>query len=174
GVARGGGGEALGEVTAPADGVVLDIAKRSVGSVLREAEPLITLVPSNATLIAEIKVNSGDVGYTKPGDAVIVKVDAFPYQRHGLLEGRLRSVSEESFTPGSQEGVAPPSGRAANSAFHRGEVDLTKTTLEHVPEDAHLIPGRTLPAEIKVGSRSILSFFLYPITRGLDQSMREP
>lgn len=165
------------EVVAPADGVVLDVAKRSVGSVLREAEPLVTLVPSNAALIADIKVNSGDVGYTKPGDEVVIKVDAFPYQRHGLLAGRLRSVSEESLTPNSQsgqEGVAPPPGRAANNAFHRAQVELTKTALEHVPDGAHLIPGMTLTAEIKVGSRSILSFFLYPITRGLDQSMREP
>jgi HlyD family secretion protein len=164
------------EIVAPEDGVVLDIAKRSVGSVLREAEPLVSLVPSRAKLIAEIKINSADVGYLKTGEETVIKVDAFPYQRHGLMEGRLRSISEESFLAGEQSdqnGTLPPA-RAPNTAFHRGQVELTKTKLAHMPDGARLIPGMTLTAEIKVGSRSILSYFLYPITRGFDEIIREP
>lgn len=84
-------------IKAPEDGVVLHVAQRSVGSVLREAEPLVSIVPTNAVLIADVRISSGDVGYTKAGDEVKVKVDAFPYQRHGLLIGRLISVSEELF-----------------------------------------------------------------------------
>jgi HlyD family secretion protein len=75
------------QIRAPEDGVVIDIAKRSVGSVLREAETLITLAPSDMPLIAEVALASADVGYAKPGDTVIVKVDTFPYMRHGTLKG---------------------------------------------------------------------------------------
>jgi len=64
--------------------------------VLQEAEPLLTLVPTGTSLIAEVMINSADVGYTKLGDEVAVKVDAFPYQRHGLLTGKLRAVGEDS------------------------------------------------------------------------------
>src|SRR5262249_57687395 len=73
---------ALVVLTAPADGIVLEVAKRSVGSVLQEAEPLVTLVPTSAALIAEVMINSADVGYTKLGDEVAIKVDSFPYPRH--------------------------------------------------------------------------------------------
>jgi HlyD family secretion protein len=163
------------DVIAPEDAVVLDIAKRSVGSVLREAEPLVSLVPSRAKLIAEIKINSADVGYLKTGEDTVIKIDAFPYQRHGLVEGHLRSVSEESVLIGDQGGVnGVPTARAPNVAFHRGQVELTRMTLAHMPDGARLIPGMTLTAEIKVGSRSILSYFLYPITRGFDEIIREP
>jgi hemolysin D len=161
-------------LSAPQDGVVLDVAKRSVGSVLREAEPFITIVPANAKLIGEIMINSSDVGYTKMGDETVIKVDAFPYQRHGLMSGRLESVSEESIQSGaaSQENSLVPTGRSG--AFHRGIIEMTDTNLESLPEGARLFPGMTLTAEIKVGSRSVMSYFLNPITRGLSESIREP
>jgi len=161
------------EVTAPEDAIVLDIAKRSVGSVLREAEPLITLVPARAALIAEVKIASADVGYTKTGEDVVIKVDAFPYQRHGLLHGRLRSVSEQSFQAQTEEAAAQQK-HPSNNAFHRGQIELTKLKLDNLPDGAHLIPGMTVTADIKVGSRSVLSYFIYPITRGFDEVIREP
>jgi HlyD family secretion protein len=165
-------------VTAPQDGVVLDVANRSVGSIMREAEPLITLVQSNAALVGEIMINSSDIGYTHPGDEVVVKVDAFPYQIHGTLKGKLVSVSEESFgsatpDPETQTGLSSIA-RTKSGAFHRGLVQLTSTTLDSLPAGSRLIPGMTMAAEIKVGSRSIISYFLYPLTRGLSESIREP
>jgi HlyD family secretion protein len=51
---------------------------------------------------------------------------------------------------------------------------MTNTKLESLPEGARLIPGMTLQAEIKVGSRSVLSYFLNPLTKGLSESIREP
>jgi hemolysin D len=164
------------QLIAPEDGVVLEVAKRPAGSVLREAEPLITLIPSNATLIAEIMIGSSDVGYTKSANPVTVKVDAFPYQRHGMVQGRLASVSEASFSSqgsdGEQQGQVQR--RPSFGAFHRARVELVNTHLDRMPEGARLIPGMTVSADIKVGSRSVLSYFLNPVTRGLDESMREP
>jgi hemolysin D len=161
-------------LTAPQDGIVLDVAKRSVGSVLREAEPFITIVPTNATMIAEVMINSSDVGYTKAGDEAVIKIDAFPYQKHGLMAGQLTSVSEESFQAGQQarENELMPTGRSG--AFHRGILKVTSDQLDNLPAGARLFPGMTLTAEVKVGSRSVMSYFLNPITRGLSESIREP
>jgi hemolysin D len=91
-------------VTAPEDGVVLELAARSVGSVLREADAFITVLPLNAPLIAEVMVGSHDVGYVRAGDAVVINVDAFPYQRHGLLRGTLRSIGQASVSGERQAG----------------------------------------------------------------------
>lgn len=165
-------------VTAPADGVVLDVAKRSVGSIIREAEPLITIVPSDVPLVADIVINSSDVGHIHGGDDVVVKVDAFPYQLHGMLQGRLLYVSEESYlmneAGGEAQGAA--SGRAGNGGggVHRGRIEITGGELQNLPEGSHLIPGMTVSAEIKVGSRNVLAFFLNPLTRGFSESLREP
>ncbi len=161
-------------VTAPEDGVVLDVAMRSVGSVVREAEPLITIIPAHTPLIAEIMVASGDVGYSKSGEEVLVKVDAFPYHRHGYLKGKLLYISEESFSNGGSLEQPAVSTRSSSGAFHRGVVELEDLALENLPDGARLIPGMTVIAEVKVGSRSVLSYFLTPITRGFSESIREP
>jgi HlyD family secretion protein len=150
-------------VTAPEDGVVLDVAPRSGGSVLREAEPLVTITPSHAALIAEVMIGSRDVGYVQPGADAVVKIDAFPYQRHGVLKGHVLSVGEESFPLGG-----------GGEAVHRGRIALVDTRLERMPADSRLFPGLTLTAEVKVGSRSALSFLFAPITRAFQESLREP
>ena len=156
---------------APQDGIVLEVAKRSDGSVLHEGEPLITLIPLDMPLIAEVMIESAEVGYPKPGDPVEVKVDAFPYPRHGMLEGRLRSIGEDSF---SSQTSTPGAVQSAGGVYHRSQVALTSTHLRDLPEGTHLIPGMTVTAEIKVGSRTVLSYFLYPLRQVLSNSLREP
>jgi HlyD family secretion protein len=166
---------ALVVVRAAEAGVVLDVARLSPGSVLREAEPLLRMIPGSATLIAEVTIPSADVGDLTPGSAVEVKVDAFPYQRHGLIKGRLLSVGEESFPaggPAGSEGSAPAPGGVG--AFHRARVALLSLHLHGLPPGALLFPGMTLTAEIKVGTRSAMSYFISPLTRGFDESLREP
>lgn len=153
-------------VTAPEDGVVLEVAQRSAGSVLREAEPLLTITPSHGVLIAEITIGSRDVGYLVPGMPAEIKIDAFPYQRHGVLKARLLSIGEESFQAGT--------GAINPDALHRARLELEATTLQNIPPGAHVYPGMTLTAEIRIGARSALSYFLTPITRGLQESLREP
>ncbi|MDR3440801.1 HlyD family type I secretion periplasmic adaptor subunit [Telmatospirillum sp.] len=162
-------------VTAPEDGVVLDVAKRSVGSILNAAEPLVTIIPANAPLVADIEINSADVGFTNPGEEVVLKIDAFPYQQHGFLHGRLLFVSEESFTiKNATQDNSSFGGRSSSNAAHHGRIELLGTDLEHMPKGARLIPGMTLAAEVKVGARSVMSFFLYPVLRGFSESLREP
>lgn len=166
-------------VVAPENGVVLEVAKRSVGSVLQGGEALITLVPSDVAMIADVAISSADIGFIKPGDDAIVKVDAFPFQKHGWLEGKLRSISQDSGTSqvkSSQDSVAAALGRTStpDGAFHRAQVTIKDLNLRKVPEGVQLIAGMTVSAEIKVGARSVIGFFLYPLTRGLTESMREP
>jgi hemolysin D len=167
-------------MTAPEDGIVLDVARRSVGSVINGTEPLITMIQTNASMVAEVMIGSADIGYAKLGDDVVIKVDAFPWQRHGLLTGRLLSLSEESFPVGgagvgaSGSGMPAPSRGGGGGAVHRSLVQLVDIKLEGMPKGARLIPGMTVSAEIQVGTRSVLSFFLNPLTKGLSESMREP
>jgi HlyD family secretion protein len=150
-------------IVAPADGTVLEVARRSAGSILREAEPLVTLVPAGAPLIAEVALRSADVGHARPGDAAVVKVDAFPWQRHGALQGRLRAIAQDS--RGEDGAPAAPA-----AALHRAQVVLDAPMLAGgVP-----MPGMTVTAEIHVGSRSLLGTLLQPLIRGARESLREP
>lgn len=166
-------------LTAPVDAVVLEVAKRSVGSVVREAEPLVTLVPADVPLEVEAEIPSRDIGLVRVGDFVRVKLDAFPFQRHGTLPGEIRTISADAFTHDPAQGAgaqaANPDGpRPTAGAVFRTRIRLADTRLEAVPDGTRLSPGMVASAEIRVGTRSVLSYFLYPVIRVLDESIREP
>jgi HlyD family secretion protein len=162
-------------IIAPEDGMVIELASRSVGSVVRDAEPLVVMVPSSAPLICEVEVSSSEVGEVSVGDSVLVKVDAFPFQRFGGVWGTIRSISHESFPVGASGEMDSLSSKKAISrgGMHRVVVDLSDTRAELMPQDRHLFPGMTARGEVHVGQRRLINYILYPLMRGLKESFRE-
>ena len=156
---------ALVDLMAPADAVVLEVAQRSIGSVLREAEPLFTLVPLDVPIEAEVSVDARDIGLVRSG-------------RAGAPQARRLSVPEARHARGHRadgdRGFLRRQGEWRRRRFYRARVTLTSTALRGAPESYRLIPGMTVAAEIKSGERTVLSYFLYPLMRGLDESIREP
>ena len=63
---------------------------------------------------------------------------------------------------------------APDTSFYKARVSLRKTELNNVPDTFRLIPGMPLNAEIKVGSRRVIAYFMRPFLRGVGESMREP
>ena len=160
---------ALIELRAPIDATVLELNKRSVGSVAKEAEPIVTLVPQGVPLQAEIQIPADEIGFVRKNDAVRIKIDAFPFQRHGTVDGTLTAIGEDSFVA---DGGAR--GRPMTRAYYPARVSDLQSRLTKVPADARLAPGMTLTAEIKVTERSVLSYFVYPLVKAFDEGIREP
>ncbi len=159
-------------LTAPADSVVLDLAQRSVGSVVREAEPIVTLVPINVPLEAEVSINTRDIGRVAVGKEARVKLDAYPFQKYGTASGEVRTISQDTFLTGQQQDPATPSQPTA--PFFKARILLGDTRLNASDVPVRLLPGMTVSTEINVGSRTVISYFLYPLLRGLDSAIREP
>ncbi|WP_326538927.1 HlyD family type I secretion periplasmic adaptor subunit [Pseudorhodoferax sp.] len=154
-------------LVAPQDAVVLEIAKLSPGSVVREAETFFTLVPLNVRLEAEVQVEASDVGYIRRGDKAHVKLATFPFQRHGTLDSQVRTISEDAFQ-------RDPNARSGTDAYYLARLALQDTVLKNMSDSARLLPGMTLDAEIVVGRRSVMSYLAWPLTKGLDEAIREP
>ncbi|MCI4677059.1 HlyD family type I secretion periplasmic adaptor subunit [Rhodoblastus acidophilus] len=154
---------------APADATVLQIADRTVGSVAREAETLFVLVPRDATLQAEVNVQGRDIGQVSVGQSARIKFEAFPFQKYGTAAGEVRVISEDAFSPDPKA----ETGRRDAAPYYRVLIDLKDTRLRAPEGRAPLLPGMAVTAEMKVGRRSVISYFLYPLMRGLDESIRE-
>jgi HlyD family secretion protein len=152
---------------APQDAVVLEIAKLSPGSVVQAAETFFTLVPLNTVLEAEVEIDSADVGYIKLGHPVRVKLDAFPFQRHGTLDATVRTISQDAFKRN-------PGAPGAADAYYLSRLTLEVGGLKNMMESSRLLPGMTLNAEVVVGERSIMSYLAWPVTKGLNEAVREP
>ncbi|WP_371767942.1 HlyD family type I secretion periplasmic adaptor subunit [Massilia sp.] len=155
-------------LTAPADAMVQDIAKLSQGSVAQAAEKMFTLVPLGTALDAEVQIDSLDVGHVKPGDVAHIKLDAFPFQKHGTLDARVRTLSEDAFKRDTAN------AESGTDAYYVSRIDLGGGKLKNMDPHARLLPGMTLTAEIVVGKRTVLSYLLWPLTKGLDEAIREP
>ncbi|MBF0461958.1 MAG: HlyD family type I secretion periplasmic adaptor subunit [Magnetococcales bacterium] len=153
------------QLRAPVAAVVLEIAPRTTGSIIRQAEMLLTLVAVDMPLQAEVNIPARDIGYLRQGDRARIKLDAIPFQRHGTLEGAVLTISEDIF----EEEIG---GR--KQPVYRVRLSVEQKNLREIPQDFRLIPGMSAIAEIKVGSRSLLSYFFYPILRTLDSGLREP
>ena len=154
-------------LTAPIDSVVLEIAKLSPGSIVKEAETFFTLVPLNVVMEAEVRIDSADIGYIKLGDPVRIKVDAFPFQKHGMLDGTVRTISQDAFRREAGD-------RLASDAYYMSRITLASPELRNMGESGRLLPGMTLSAEVVVGQRSLMSYLAWPLTKGLSEAIREP
>ncbi len=156
----------LTELTAPVDGVVQQVADRSEGSVLKEAETLVTIVPDGADLYVEANVPSRDVSYLAVGDTVRVKLESYPFQRFGTVTGVLTVISPDSMPLGE--------GEEKSKLVYRAQVRLDENAGTLAARGISLKPGLVASAEIKTGTRSIASYILNPVLRLTDESMREP
>ena len=123
---------------------MLDIGNASPGSVVDSQQvnkPLFTLVPINGPLEAEVDVNTSDVGFIRVGDHVEIKVDAFPFMRHGTAKGTVTTISEGSFT--TDDNSAEP-----RTPFFKVRVRIDATPLRNVPDNFRLIPGMLVTGDV--------------------------
>lgn len=161
-------------LTAPVDGVVLNIAKVSVHSVLNQGQPLIYLAPLKSPVQAELHISPREIGFIRVGDHVTVKLDAFNYVEHGTAEGEVSAISDGSFTTDDAGAVSEPTSGQQIEPYYKVMVKFTDTALRNVPAGFRLMPGMTLSGDIHVGKRSLFMYMMRGLVRGLDESMREP
>lgn len=157
---------ALTELKSPCDAMVHEIAAYQEGSAVREAEAVITLVPLGVDIEAMVNVDPRDIGWLRVGNSAKVKLGAYPFQRYGTLDGKLRTISEDTFS--EQQGAL-----GEDHSFYRVQLVLSGRLLPRAG-DYRLVPGMQVTAEIKVGRRRIIEYLTDPLIRALDESFKEP
>ena len=158
------------ELRAPCEAIVHEIASFPVGSAVREAEALITLVPIDCEIELEAEIPAKDIGRVTVGDSVRVKLNAFPFQKHGTLSGTLRTVSEDTF---QKDNVRQENEKISAGAYYRARIPLSGK-LRNIHSNFRLIPGMEAQAEIKVGTRKVIEYIIHPLVKSLDEAIREP
>lgn len=166
-------------LVAPEDAVVLKIPDLSQGGVAAEAEPLFSLIPLNAPTEVDVSVDAKDRGFIKVGDPVRIKLDAYHFMEHGIAEGVIKTISQDSFTEVATQDALTRSNynRASSesvSPYFDTRIKLTAVKLHNVPANTQLTAGMTLQADIVVGRRTILWYILGGALKSSSEGMREP
>ncbi|MCW2285761.1 HlyD family secretion protein [Rhodoblastus acidophilus] len=155
------------QITAAEDSIILTVAKLSVGSVLSAGADFITAMPVGVPVAAEVNVLTRDIGFVRVGDPATLKVDAFDFTHHGYAEGRVKWITEGAFTV--NEDTNQPT-----EPYYRVGIAIENYHFVKVPDNFRLMPGMTLVADIKVGSRSAGAYLMEGMLRGVSGAMREP
>jgi len=147
-------------IKAPIAGIIKGLTAQP-GSVISPAQGVLEIVPTRGEMVVQAKVSTKDIGHIRVGDPVHVKVMSFEFTRYGIVNGKVTEISASTFT--NEEGLP----------YYEAEISLEKNHVGDNPKVNHLKPGMTVQADIITGKKSVISYLLKPITRGLQSSFRE-
>lgn len=161
------------ELRAPQAGVVKDLATHTPGTVVSPGTILLTLVPEDEVLLAEVLVRNEDVGFVQPGQATRIKLVAYPFQKYGLVDGEVIHLGADAQDPASGARSVAADPAAPGSAGYKALVSLRRQSLERNGQALRLLPGMQVVAEIHQGRRTVLEYLLSPVLQAVHDSARE-
>lgn len=151
---------------APADGIVGNLLVYP-GQPVSAQQPLMTLLPKDTRLRAELWVSSRAVGFVSPGDRVVLRYQAFPYQKFGRHIGRVAEISRSAMTSGDLTRML---GQEVKEQRYRVIVDLENQDVLAYGRKEPLRPGMALDADILLERRHLIEWMfepVYELTAGL-------
>ena len=158
------------ELKAPQAGIVKDLATYTPGTVVAPGTILLTLVPHDEPLIAEVWVGNADAGFVRSEQKARIKIAAYPFQKYGLLDGVVKQGGADAQTKSE---LGNPAIRSVQDAAYRALITLGGNNLESQNRQLRLVPGMQVSAEIHLGTRSVLEYLLSPVQKVGHEAGRE-
>lgn len=145
----------------PVNGTVQQLATYTVGGVVTAAQAIMVIVPDEDQMEIEATIQNKDIGFVKPGQDVVIKIESFPYTRYGYLTGKVKSISFDAIED-----------------EHMGLVFSAIITLDRNDllidgQKVNLTGGMNVTAEIKTGKRRVIDYILSPLQTKIDESLKE-
>lgn len=157
------------ELRAPHAGIVKDMAVHTLGTVVSPGSVLLTLVPQDEPLEAEVMVKNEDVGFVYPDQKARIKLATYPFQKYGMVEGKVVHVSADATEEsGRKDGKTNPSQLVYKVVIRPGT-----PYLELDGERLKLAAGMQVIAEIHQGRRTVLEYLLSPVRKAFMEAGRE-
>ncbi|MEK9751467.1 MAG: HlyD family type I secretion periplasmic adaptor subunit [Flavobacteriaceae bacterium] len=148
-------------IRSPINGVVNRVLVSTKGGTVKPGETIVEIVPEGSTIVVEANVLPSDIGFVEKGQRAIVKLTAYDFSLFGSLEGIVELVAADSITNDKGE------------QFYIVKIDLKKSFLKTKNRTLKVIPGMTAQVDIITGSRTVWNYVFSPISRVLQESLRE-
>ena len=144
---------------APRAGVVSTLLLKP-GQTVAAGQSLLAVLPAGSTLEAQLLVPSQAIGFVRSGQRVVLRYQAFPYQKFGLHEGIVTQVSRSALSPQEVSGLM---GQQATVPLYRVMVRLGRQTVNAYGKPVGLLPGMALHADILLDRRRLIDWVLEPL-----------
>ena len=119
------------------------------------------IVPENDTLQVEAVLENKDIGFVYEGQSAEIKIHTFPFTKYGVIDARVINLSDNAIAD-EKRGL-----------IYKMRLLMHKTEMLVNNKMVKLIPGMAVTAEIKTGQRRLIEYFLAPILRYKQESVRE-
>jgi len=159
------------ELKAPQISVVKDLATHTAGTVVQPGTVLLTLVPKDDLLKAEVWVSNEDIGFVRKGQPVKLKFAAFPFQKYGMVEGTVEHVSADAADQNTNTPGDP--NKRTQPLVYKALIALKAMQLSMDGERFPLNAGMQTNAEILLGTRSVAEYLLSPVRKAWHEAGRE-
>ncbi|MEW6133709.1 MAG: HlyD family type I secretion periplasmic adaptor subunit [Pseudomonadota bacterium] len=159
---------------APQRGIVKDLATHTAGTVVSPGTVLMTLVPHDEPLQAEVYVRNEDVGFVHEGQRVKVKLAAYPFQKYGMLDGEIAHVGADAADLGTTQAQSVAQSPEGGNALRYKA--LVRLEIQHLDTDGRrlgLTPGMQVVADIHLGQRTVMEYLLSPVQKAWFEAGRE-
>ena len=147
------------KITAPCDGYIDKLMIHTIGGVVTPAQELIALTPADTPLVIKSKVLNKDIGFIRVGMPVSIKIDTYDFQKYGILHGSVKSISQNSM---EDEQLGP---------VYEIYITPKEDTFIIDGKEQKIATGMTLNAEVEIGKRRIIEFFIYPLIKYMDEGI---
>lgn len=149
------------KLTAPVDGTVQQLAVRTIGGVVTEAQALMVIVPKDDVVEVEAFLENQDIGFVNQNQQAEVKVQTFPYTKYGTIHAVVSSVSSDAINDEKM------------GLVYAVRAKLDKSTMQLENKVVNLSAGMAVTVEIKTGKRRVIEYFLKPFLEYKNESLKE-
>ncbi len=161
------------KLRAPQAGIIKDLATHTRGTVVSPGTVMMTLVPHDEPLQAEILVKNEDVGFVYPNQKTRIKLAAYPFQKYGMIEGTVIYVGADASDGASSAADKGKDQKAAPQLTYKALIRLGAQSLEIEGKKLWLSPGMQVIAEIHQGRRTVMEYLLSPVQKAFQEAGRE-
>ncbi len=173
------------QIHSPIDGIVQLSSITTVGQVVTANKELMRIVPLDADLEVEAYLPNKDIGFVQPQQPSVIKVDAYPYTRFGVLKGTVKRVSSDAIPEPDAQNLESTMAQSAQSIIPTGNaqrvqnlvfpitVALQESVMQINEVPVQVMPGMSVTVEIKTGQRRILEYLFSPLADVASEAMKE-
>jgi membrane fusion protein len=149
-------------VTAPEAGTATAVIA-DAGQAVDGNRSLVSIVPAGATLRAELYAPSRAIGFVRPGDQVLIRYQAYPYQKFGHQKGVVESIAKTALPNNELNTIGTSAGSSNSEPMYRINVRLKAQQVTAYGKPQSLQAGMLLDADIQQEKLRLYEWVLEPL-----------
>lgn len=144
---------------------VKQVLVNTIGQAVQPNANIVELVPLDETLLVEAQIKPQDIAFIRAGLPANIKISAYDFSIFGGLEGKVESISPDSFTV--------ENGAKKGETFYKIQVRTDRNYLERDGKQLPIKSGMVATVDVLTGKKTVLQYLLKPINKARERAFSE-